>query len=554
MERGAATQTASDTNETEPARCDAVVVGAGFSGLYLVHRLREEGYSVVGIEAGDDVGGTWYWNRYPGARCDIPSLLYSYTWSQPLRDEWEWSEKYATQPEILAYIEKAAELHDLRSAYRFETRVVGAHLEEGTGRWTVTTDGGERFDARFVFMATGCLSRPKEPDLPGIDAFAGESYVTGRWPHDGVDFAGKRVGVIGTGSSAIQSIPLIAKDAASVTVFQRTPNFSLPALNAPLSSEEREGFAAQFDDYKAAIDAGEIGFETLPDDWDPSDDELREHVEILWNGGGLVSTTQIPRLTRDERINRAASDFVRGRIAAIVDDPDLADRLTPRDFPLATKRACVDTDYYKTFNQDHVTLVDLRDTPIETITEAGVRTTEREYPFDVIVYALGFDAITGALDAIDIAGRDARRLRDRWRDGAHSLYGIAVEGFPNLFLINGPNSPSVLANVITAAEHHIDYLMGALAQARKDGADVIEADGEAQREWVEHCSTEAEATLFPKANSWYIGANVEGKPRAFLPYVGMDFKKRLNASATDGYPELRMEARKAGARSDAVYG
>jgi cyclohexanone monooxygenase len=356
------------------------VVGAGFAGLYMVQRLREAGLSVQGFEAGKDVGGTWYWNRYPGARCDIPSLLYSYTWSDEVRLGWRWSEKYATQPEILSYAEHVADRYDLRRDFAFETRVTSAVFDEASRRWTVRTDAGDVIDARFCIMATGCLSVPRGADLPGADSFKGESYVTGLWPHEGVDFKGKRVAVIGTGSSAIQSLPLIAKDAAHVTVFQRTPNFSLPAVNTPLADEEVAAFHEAFPEFIRMVKAGEPGIPMPPADWIPNDEELAQLVEGLWSGWGLIACAQIPNLLKDERINEAACEFVRGKIREIVKDPALAEKLVPRDFPLAAKRACVDTDYFATFNRDNVSLVDLRETAIEAITPTGVKTADGEYP------------------------------------------------------------------------------------------------------------------------------------------------------------------------------
>ncbi|PIB95885.1 NAD(P)/FAD-dependent oxidoreductase [Caulobacter sp. X] len=514
---------------------DAVVVGAGFAGLYMVHRLREAGLSVQGIEVASDVGGTWWWNRYPGARCDIPSLLYSYTWSPEVREDWRWSEKYATQPEILAYAEHVADRYDLRRAFLFETRVTAATFDEARGRWTVETDTGRVFDAQFCVMATGCLSVPREPDIPGADAFEGEAYVTGRWPHRPVDFKGKRVAIIGTGSSGIQSMPLIAQDAAQVFVFQRTPNFSLPALNAPLSDAEVAEFKAFFPTYLEALRAGEPGIPLPPKGWKPNDAELAELVQQLWNGGGLVSTVMIPDIIRDERINAAASEFVRGKIAEIVKDRKTAEKLQPRGYPITAKRACVDTDYYASFNRDNVTLVDLRETPIETITAKGVRTTAGEIPVDIIVFALGFDAMTGALTRIDIRGRGGRLLREAWAEGPKTYLGLAVAGFPNLFTVTGPGSPSVLTNVLTAGEQHVDWIFDAIAHVRAGNAGVMEATPEAQEAWVAHVNEEADKTLFPRAASWYMGANVPGKPRVFMPYVGEDYKKRCDRVAAEGY-------------------
>ena len=517
-------------------KVDAVVVGAGFAGLYMVHRLRAAGLTVQGLDVAADVGGTWYWNRYPGARCDIPSLLYSYTWSDEVRQNWRWSEKYATQPEILAYANYVADLYDLRRSYLFETRVTSSVFDEATGRWTVTTDKGQVFDAQFLVMATGCLSVPRDPDLPGAKTFKGAAYITGQWPHQPVDFRGKRVAMIGTGSSAIQSMPLIAQDAAEVYVFQRTPNFSLPALNAPLSDAEVAEFNANFPIYRELLRSGDPGIPVPPPGWKPSDEELAELVKLLWNGGGLVSTTMIPDLVRDERINNAAADFVRARIREIVKDPTLADKLTPRDFPIAAKRACVDTDYYASYNRENVHLVDLHDTPIEEITPEGVRTSDAVYPVDIIIYALGFDAMTGALVRVDIRGRGGVTLKDAWRDGPKTYLGLAVAGFPNLFTVTGPGSPSVLTNVLTAGEQHVDWIFDAITHVRATGASVIEATNEAQENWVAHVNDEADKTLYPRAASWYIGANVPGKPRVFMPYVGEGYKKRCDQIARDGYP------------------
>ena len=517
------------------APLDAVVVGAGFGGLYMVHRLREAGLSVQGIEAAGDVGGTWYWNRYPGARCDLPSLLYAYTFSQELQESWRWSEKYATQPEILAYAEHVADRYGLREAFAFDTRVVSAVFDEATNLWTVKTDRGDEIAARFCVMATGCLSAPRDFDLPGAETFEGETYVTGLWPHDPIDFKGKRVAVIGTGSSAIQSTPLIAQDAAQVFVFQRTPNFSLPALNAPLTDAEVAEFRAAFPVYVEMLRSGQAGIPLPPPDWVPSDEELEGLVSQLWNGWGLISAIQIPGIARDERTNTAAGDFVRARIAEIVKDPAVAEALTPRDFPITTKRACVDTGWYETFNRDNVTLVDLRRTPIEAITPAGVRTSERDYAVDVIVSALGFDAMTGALLRMDIRGRGGLTLKAAWAEGPKTYLGLAVAGFPNLFTVTGPGSPSVLTNVLTACEQHVDWIMDAITHVRSTNAATLEATAQAQEAWVAHVNDEADKTLFPRAASWYMGANIPGKPRVFMPYVGEGYKIRCDAVAAEGY-------------------
>jgi cation diffusion facilitator CzcD-associated flavoprotein CzcO len=514
---------------------DAVVVGAGFGGLYMTHRLRAAGLSVQGIDAAGDVGGTWYWNRYPGARCDIPSLLYSYTWSDDLQAEWRWSEKYAPQPEILAYANHVADRYDLRGAYLFDTRVTTAIFDETRQRWTIETDRGDRIEARFCIMATGCLSVPREPDIAGAANFKGETYVTGRWPHEPVDFTGKRVAMIGTGSSSIQSMPLIAAQASQVYVFQRTPNYSLPARNCPLTDAEIAEFRANFPIYREMLRSGQPGIPLPPADWIPSDDDLRALAEGLWNGGGLLSLAVIPNVTRDEKINEVAAEFVRARIREIVKDPAVAAKLTPTEFPIGSKRACVDTDYYASFNRDNVTLVDIRDTPIKEITATGVRTTAADYPVDIIVFATGFDAMTGALLKMDIRGRGGRSLREAWAHGPKTYLGLQVAGFPNLFTVTGPGSPSVLTNMITSCEQHVDWIMDALENLRAKDLATMEATPEAQEAWVAHVNQEADRTLYPRANSWYIGANVPGKPRVFMPYVGEGYKVRCDEVAAKGY-------------------
>jgi cation diffusion facilitator CzcD-associated flavoprotein CzcO len=521
---------------------DAVVVGAGFGGIYMVHRLRELGFSVQGIEAGGGVGGTWYWNRYPGARCDVPSLLYSYSFSDELLNEWRWSEKYAPQPEILEYANFVADKFDVKPAYLFETRVTKTTFDERAERWTVETDRGDRLEARYCIMATGCLSVPKEPDIKGHDRFKGEQYVTGRWPHKPVSFKGKRVAMIGTGSSSIQSMPLIAREAAKVTVFQRTPNYSLPALNCTLTDKEVEDWKAGFPAYREMLRQGNLGVPMPPVGWEPDVEELKALAPNLWNGQGLLSLTVLPNLMRDEKVNNVASEYVREKIRETVKDAKLAEKLTPRSFPIGSKRCCVDTDYYATFNRDNVELVDLRETPIDEITETGLRVGGKDYPVDVIVFATGFDAMTGALLKMDIRGRGGRSLREAWADGPKTYLGLQVAGFPNLFTVTGPGSPSVLSNMITSCEQHVDWIADALQYLRKSNYNVIEATEAAQEKWVEHVNAEGDATLFPRANSWYVGANVPGKPRVFMPYVGEGYKIRCDAIAANGYEGFALSA------------
>lgn len=514
---------------------DCVVVGAGFSGLYMVHRLRELGVSVQGIEAGYGVGGTWFWNRYPGARCDIPSLLYSYSFDRSLRDDWRWSEKYSPQPEILAYAQHVADRFDLKDSFLFETRVTGMTFDEASELWRVETDRGDSFTARWVVAATGCLSVPKTPDIPGADSFEGPAYLTGLWPHEGVDFTGLRVAMIGTGSSAIQSTPLIADQAAQLTIFQRTPNFSLPARNRELSDNEIAEFMTTFPAYKALLDSGQPALPAPPEDWQPSADELKVSAEALWGGDGLLALIGFPNLTKDARINAIAADYIRDKIKEIVQDPATADALTPRDHPIGAKRPCVDTDYYAAFNRPNVALVDLRKTPIVEINATGVKTTEGQVDVDAIVFATGFDAMTGALLNMDIRGRGGVRLADAWAEGPRTLLGLQVAGFPNLFTVTGPGSPSVLSNMIVSLEQHVDWIARAIGHLRAANHTVMEPDAAAQDAWVAHVNEVAAGTLYPQANSWYMGANVPGKPRVFMPYVGPNYKIRCDEIAANGY-------------------
>ncbi|MFN9927669.1 MAG: flavin-containing monooxygenase [Phenylobacterium sp.] len=527
---------------------DVVVVGAGFGGLYMLHRLRAAGFSAQGFEAGGDVGGTWYWNRYPGARCDVPSLMYSYTWSEDLRREWRWTEKYAAQPEILAYANHVADRFDLRPMIAFETRVVSAHFDAAAGRWRVTTDRGDVVSARFVVMATGCLSVPRAPEIAGAGDFAGPSYHTGSWPHAGVDFSGQRVAVIGTGSSAIQSIPQIAAQASQVTVFQRTPNFSVPANNTPLTEADRAAFEAMYADYIAMVKGPGMGFGNNPMNALPTDPEVRrQRYEELWGEGGAGFLTAWGNLLTDIEMNAEAAEFVRGKIRQTVADPKTAEALAPTDHPIGTKRICVDIAYYETYNRPNVTLVDLKTEPLEAITADGVRTVAATYPADALVMATGFDAMTGALLAVDIRGRDGRTLKDAWAEGPKAYLGLAVAGFPNLFTITGPGSPSVLSNMINSIEQHVEWIERCLGWLRAEGQAVIEADDAAQEAWVDRVRQAAAGTLFPKAASWYMGANIPGKPRVFMPFIGPGYRATCDAVAAEGYRGFALEKAVVGA-------
>ena len=539
----------------EPIRgeIDAVVVGAGFGGMYMVHKLRELGLTVQGFDKAGDVGGTWYWNRYPGCRCDIPSLAYSYTWSEELLTEWRWTEKYATQPEILKYARFVADRYDLRPLIRFETAVLSAVFDDETNLWTVTTDQGDSVRARYLIMATGCLSVPREPDIAGADAFEGPTYHTGRWPHEGVDFTGQRVAVIGTGSSGIQSIPVIAAEAAHVTVFQRTPNFSVPANNRPLTDAERQAWFDNFANYQRLLRGTGVDVTEAPGaaqraaalaappqaqrgSMAPAleGEALQKRLQEFWDASTGTGWLGFPQMLVNKDMNDAAADFVRGKIAERVEDPAVAARLMPHDHPMGTKRICVDTDYFETYNRDNVLLVDGRDEPIARITPKGVRTTAAEYEVDAIVFATGFDAMTGALLAIDIRS-DHCDLRTAWRDGPKTYLGLMVAGLPNLFTLTGPGSPSVLSNMITSNEHHVECVAETIDYMRREGFTRIEADPEWQEKWVAHVNKVADGTLFPLANSWYIGANIPGKPRVFMPYVGMNYRGKVRDAMAQGY-------------------
>jgi len=501
-----------------------VVVGAGFAGLYMLYRLRAFGFSAIAIEAAEDVGGTWYWNRYPGARCDVPSVDYSYSFDPELDEEWGWTEKFATQPEILAYINHVAEKHDLRRDIRFSTRVEAATWDEGANLWRVRTDSGDEIVCRYYVMATGCLSVPKAPEVEGTAEFRGDVYFTSSWPREGVDFAGKRVGVIGTGSSGIQAIPLIAREAEALVVFQRTPNFSVPARNGAVPDYLRLQLETRRDEYREEARWSRNGSpRPLPTlrVFDVDEGERFRRFEAGWHGGELSSiTASFTDLMVDPDANDAVSEFLRDKIRSIVDDPEIAEALCPTDYPFGTKRPCLDTDYYATYNRPNVRLVDLRKTPIDRISERGIETQDESIDLDVIVFATGFDAMTGALLSIDLAGRGGVRLADKWAAGPVTYLGLATAGFPNLFMITGPGSPSVLSNMLVSIEHHVEWIVDCLDHLRSNGFDVVEATPTAEESWGQHVNDCADLTLFPRAASWYMGANVPGKPRVILPYVG----------------------------------
>ncbi|MFI2410613.1 flavin-containing monooxygenase [Streptomyces sp. NPDC018947] len=512
-----------DTGKS-PEQVDVVVVGAGVTGLYTVHRLRGLGYTVRGFERGDDVGGVWYWNRYPGARCDVESVDYSYSFDEDLQQEWDWSEKYATQPEIMRYLRHVADRFDLRRSYTFSTSVTSAELDGEALRWTVRTDRGEVLSARFCVFAVGCLSSAHRPRIPGADTFAGGAYHTGEWPHGGVDFTGLRVGVIGTGSSGIQSVPLIARQAERLTVFQRSANFSIPAGNRPLDERTRREQKAGYAERRRLSRLSGGGSPHVPhhaNTLEVSEEERRAAFQRRWELGGVLYSKTFPDQLTDRAANDAARAFWEEKIRALIDDPAVAAPLIPTDHPIGTKRIVTDSGYYETYNRDNVRLVDLRANAIERIDARGIVLADGEHvELDAIVYATGFDAMTGAVDRIEVRGRGGKLLKDAWRAGPRTYLGLGVDGFPNFFNLTGPGSPSVMANVVLAAEQHGDWLADCLRYLDEHGYAAVEATEEAVEEWVTECRERAEATLMMAADSWYLGANIPGKPRVFMPYVG----------------------------------
>ena len=533
---------------------DVVVVGAGFAGMYQLHRLRAMGLSVQVLEAGDDVGGTWYWNRYPGARCDIPSMEYSFSFSPELEQEWDWTEVMAGQPEILEYAQHIADRFDLRRDIKFNTRVASAHYREER-RWRITTETDDVFESRFCVLATGCLSVPNTPTIEGADQFKGDIYHTGQWPHVGVDFSTTRVGIIGTGSSGIQAIPVLAEQAKHLTVFQRTPNYTMPAFNRPLTEEFRQKAKSNYAAIRLAQRESQAGIIGYGFGFGGSDNIIAEDL--------IVETTHEERMTMvDEEgfgairkfvdvqmnleANELACEMYREQLARVIDDSTTAEGLKPHGYPIGCKRPVIDTDYYAAFNRDNVTLVDLREGGIESITETGIQTAQGHFEFDALVYATGFDAMTGAIERIDIQGRNGQPLSEAWYAGPRAYLGLQVHGFPNLFMITGPGSPSVLSNMLVSIEQHVDWIGDCIAHMDEHQYRSIEANESAQDQWVEHVNRAAEGTMFtaPSCNSWYLGANIPGKPRIFMPYVGGvgNYRKKCEEIVANGYEGFDLSA------------
>ncbi len=535
-----------DSKDTD--QLDVVIVGAGFAGMYMLHRLRERGLKTVILEAGSDVGGTWYWNRYPGARCDVPSMEYSYSFSSDLQQEWDWSEVMAGQPEILKYAGHVADRFDLRSDIQFDTRVTSAHYDEFNQCWSITTDKNQNYQSRYCVMATGCLSVTNTPEIEGASDFSGPIYHTGQWPHEGVDFTDVSVGIIGTGSSGIQAIPVIAEQAKHLTIFQRTPNYTMPAHNKPLTQAFREQARANYDkiraDQRASL-AGIVGY-----GFGFGGAELVEPTEQL----KITTADQRKKLVEDEgfgafrtfmdvgidpEANEMACEMYREHLATIIDDPVTASGLMPRNYPIGCKRPVIDTDYYKTFNRENVTLVDLRQGGIQRITSNGVSTEQGHYELDAIVYATGFDAMTGALEQIDIRGKNGKSITEEWHAGPRTYLGLQIHGFPNLFTITGPGSPSVLSNMMVSIEQHVDWINDCIEHLDTNQVRAIEPKEQAVDQWIAHVNEVATGSMLtaPSCNSWYLGANIPGKPRIFMPYVGGvgEYRNRCDEIAKNGY-------------------
>jgi cyclohexanone monooxygenase len=533
-----------------PRSVDAVIVGAGFSGLYLLHRLRGLGFSTRVFERGDDVGGTWYWNRYPGARCDVESMQYSYSWDDALQQEWRWPEKFSAQPDILAYFSHVADRFDLRKDIHFNTTVTSAHFDEDARRWTIETDTGEQVSAQFYIMATGCISSANMPDIDGLSDYQGNTYHTGNWPHEKIDFDGQRIAVIGTGSSGIQSIPILAAEAAHLTVFQRTPHYSVPSRNVPMTPEYERLWKDQYQDRRAAMRyAGGGSYKESNDipTFSVSEEDRREIFEKRWTMGGFAFLGSFNDLLVDEAANETAAEFTREQVRRIVKDPATAEMLAPKTYPIGTKRLCVDTNYYETYNRDNVELVDVSGSPLERITVDGLVANGRDFRFDSIIFATGFDAMTGTLFKVDIRGRDNLALKDKWHAGPRNYLGLMSESFPNLFTITGPGSPSVKGNMATSMEQHVDFVTDCLIHMRSNGMELMEPELEAEDEWVDHVQEVANRTLFPRANSWYMGANIPGKPRLFMPYIGGvgTYRKICEDVVAEGYKGFRLHPEQA---------
>ena len=527
---------------------DVLVIGAGFAGMYALHRLRKLGYRTRVLEAADGVGGTWYWNRYPGARCDVESMEYSYSFDKELQQDWDWPERFSAQPDIERYANHVADRFDLRKDIEFNTRVQSAEFDPEAAKWTVQAKDGKTYTSQYMVLAVGNLSLPRVPDFKGLDQFKGNWYHTGQWPKHEVDFTGRRVGIIGTGSSGIQVIPIVAAQAKHLYVFQRTANYSVPAINRPLTPEVIRQHKKEYDRWREEAKKTPFGIAGHPPPEKLAAEDTfearKDLFEQKWNTGGNISFLYAYKdLLTDEAANALACEFVHDKIRATVKDPKVAEILIPNDHPIGTKRLCLDTNYYETYNRDNVTLVNVRAAPIEEITPKGLRTADGEYEFDDLILATGYDAMTGAILDIDIKVKGGQKLRDVWQDGPRTYLGVMVNGFPNMTIITGPGSPGVKSNMISAIEQHVDWITDLVEHMSKHNKQKFQALPDAQTNWVQHVNEVADSTLYPKANSWYVGANIPGKPRVFMPYVaGLDkYRAICDEVAKEGYRGIVIE-------------
>ena len=525
---------------------DAIVVGAGFAGLYMLHRLRKAGLSARLIETGKDVGGAWYWNRYPGLRCDVESIDYQYQFSDEIERGWDWPERYSKGPVIQKYLSYVADTLDLRRDILFETTAKAATFDEDTQTWLVETDRGGTFRTSYFILAVGPLTSVNTPPFAGMEEFKGRLFHTARWPQQPVDFTGRRVGIIGTGSSGVQSIPIIAQEAAALTVFQRTPAFSMPAENYVLSAEEIRKKHAQFphDRQVRRTSAGGMSWMlSQRSALEVSDEEREAEFERCWTLGGFAFLQCFNDILVKQEANDLAAEFVKRKIRAKVNDPETAAALTSQTYPIGAKRPCLDTNYYETFNLPHVKLVDLRKAPLERFCAEGVVTGGEVHAFDDIVLATGFDAVTGAVLKLQITGKDGLLLGDVWSSGPQTYLGVAVAGFPNLFMIDGAQSPSIIVNAPPANEQHVEWVGDCIEHMRRNGYTLIEATEQAQHDWVAHVDEVASYTLMTKADSWAMGANIPGKPRVYSFYLaGLDvYRNRCAAVAAGAYEGFRLE-------------
>lgn len=521
---------------------DVIVIGAGFSGLYMVHALTKSGFRVQAFEAAPDVGGTWYWNRYPGARCDSESLTYCYTFDEELCQDWTWTDRYPAGPEVLAYLQHVAERFKLRQHFKFNAKILSATYKEDTRRWEVTTTSGESVSAKFFISAVGNLSVPATPAVPGIEDYKGRWVHTGAWPDEPIDFTNKRVAVIGTGSSGIQISQSIAKTAGHLTVFQRTPTYTIPLRNMPLDPDIQRLWKSKYPDLIKTVrysDGGlpfYVGTKSLKN---ANPEEQRKGLQAGWNLGGFRFMFGIFNdIGSDHDANKVAADFVREQVDAIVKDPSTAALLKPTSYPLGAKRIPLQTDYYEIFNQGNVDLVDLLKNPITQMTANGLIAGSTEHEFDLVVFATGFEAVTGPLVHIDITGKNGQKLKNVWEDGPYSYLGLATPGFPNMFTVAGPGGPGLISNVPPTLEQHVEWVSGCINYLRDHKVDEIEASESSADEWIRHVHAEAKKTMYPYApRSWYDGSSLTGKTRPFPIYTGGfgNYRKICDNVAADDY-------------------